>query len=116
MVSCWKKAKALDPTRLVEDNSPCNWDHTMTDVNTWHFYSNGYERVKGVVDTFCNNSYEGTQFNFKPGYTMADVPCMNSECGNVWGIEGNAGESDISWQYKYMMNVNKWAFSTVSSD
>ncbi len=104
VVSCWKKAKALDPTRLVEDNSPCNWDHTMTDVNTWHFYSNGYERVKGVVDTFCNNSYEGTQFNFKPGYTMADVPCMNSECGNVWGIEGNAGESDISWQYKYMMN------------
>ena len=35
---------------------------------------------------------------------MADVPCINSECGNVWGIFGNAGESDISWQYKYMMN------------
>ena len=29
---------------------------------------------------------------------------MNSECGNVWGIDGNAGDSDISWQYKYMMN------------
>ena len=104
VVSCWEKVKALDPTRLVEDNSPCNWDHTKTDVNTWHFYSNGYERVKDVVDSFCNGAYVGSQYNFKAGYTMEDVPCMNSECGNVWGIEGNAGDSDISWQYKYMMN------------
>ena len=29
---------------------------------------------------------------------------MNSECGNVWGIKNNAGDSDISWQYRYMMN------------
>jgi len=104
VVKCCQRVKELDPTRLVEDNSPCNWDHTVTDVNTWHFYSNGYERVKGVVDKFCDNAYVGSQFNFKEGYTMADVPCMNSECGNVWGIKGNAGDSDISWQYKYMMN------------
>jgi len=101
---CFRRAKELDPTRLVEDNSVCNRDHTITDVNTWHFYSNGYERVKGVVDGFCNGAYVGSQENYKEGYTMEDVPCMNSECGNVWGIEGNAGESDISWQYKYMMN------------
>ena len=104
VVDCWNKVKAYDPTRLVEDNSPCNRDHTKTDVNTWHFYSNGYERVKGVVDTFCDNAYVGSQANYKEGYQMEDVPCMNSECGNVWGITGNAGESDISWQYKYMMN------------
>ena len=104
VVKCWNRAKALDPTRLVEDNSPCRWDHTVTDVNTWHFYSNGYERVKGVVDKFCDGAFEGSRKNYYEGYTMADVPCMNSECGNVWGIKGNAGESDISWQYKYMMN------------
>ncbi len=104
VVDCWQKAKALDPTRLVEDNSPCNNDHTMTDVNTWHFYSNGYGKVKNVVESFCDGAYVGSQKNYKEGYTMADVPCMNSECGNVWGIQGNAGESDISWQYKYMMN------------
>ena len=104
VVSCWEKVKSLDPTRLVEDNSPCNWDHTKTDVNTWHFYSNGYERVKEVVDSFCRGAYVGSSYNFKHGCTMEDVPCMNSECGNVWGIEGNAGDSDISWQYKYMMN------------
>ncbi len=104
VVDCYRKAKALDPTRLVEDNSPCNVDHTETDVNTWHFYANGYAKVKNVIETFCDGAYVGSQKNYKEGYTMADVPCMNSECGNVWGILGNAGESDISWQYKYMMN------------
>ncbi len=104
VVKCCEMARELDDTRLIEDNSPCNSDHTITDVNTWHFYSNGYERVKGVVDSFCDGAYVGSQANYKTGYTMTDVPCMNSECGNVWGIEGNAGESDISWQYKYMIN------------
>ncbi len=102
--ACWKRVKEMDPTRLVEDNSVCNRDHTVTDVNTWHFYSNGYENVKNVVHTFCENAYVGSKENYKEGYTMADVPCMNSECGNVWGVTGNAGDSDISWQYKYMMN------------
>lgn len=102
--SCQRRAKELDPTRLVEDNSPCNRDHTVTDINTWHFYSNGYERVKKVVDDFCAGAYVGSQANYKQGYSMADVPCMNSECGNVWGVKNNAGDSDISWQYRYMIN------------
>ena len=104
VVKCWEKAKTIDPTRLIEDNSPCRGDHTKTDVNTWHFYSNGYRRVKDVIDRFCSSAFIGGQKNYYPGFTMEDVPCMNSECGNVWGIKGNAGESDISWQYKYMMN------------
>lgn len=104
VVKCWERAKELDPTRLVEDNSPCNRDHTKTDVNTWHFYSNGYTKVKNVVDGFCDGAFVGSHKNYAHGYTMEDVPCMNSECGNVWGIKGSAGESDISWQYKYMIN------------
>ena len=104
VVKCWERAKKLDPTRLVEDNSPCNRDHTKTDCNTWHFYSNGYGRVKNVIASFCEGAYVGSQKNYKDGWTMEDVPCMNSECGAVWGLKGNAGESDISWQYKYMMN------------
>ncbi len=104
VVKCWEKAKKLDPTRLVEDNSPCRRDHTKTDVNTWHFYLNGYKRLKEHLDDFCRNAYVGSSENYIHGYTMEDVPCMNSECGNVWGVKGNAGDSDISWQYKYMMN------------
>ena len=29
--------KRLDSTRLVEDNSPCLYDHVETDINSWHF-------------------------------------------------------------------------------
>ena len=104
VVNCFNKVRKLDPTRLIEDNSPTFYDHTITDVNTWHFYSNGYQTVKKVISEFCDNAYIGSTYNYRDGYAMTDVPCMNSECGNVWGVEGNAGESDISWQYKYMIN------------
>lgn len=29
---------------------------------------------------------------------------MNSECGAVWGIDGSAGDSDLAWHYRYMIN------------
>ncbi len=29
---------------------------------------------------------------------------FNSECGNVWGYEGSAGDVDWSWDYHIMMN------------
>lgn len=105
VVAMYHKAKALDPTRFVEDNSACCLrDHTVTDVNSWHFYANGYEYVKEQIDEFCDNAYVGSGYNYRDDYKMADVPCINSECGNVWGCWGSIGESDISWQYKYMMN------------
>ena len=38
-------AKSLDPTRLVEDNSPCceTGGHVKTDLNTWHMYLPGWK-------------------------------------------------------------------------
>lgn len=29
---------------------------------------------------------------------------MNSECGMVWGVQDSAGDSDLGWQYHYMLN------------
>ena len=104
VVDCYKKVKAYDPTRLVEDNSPCRQDHTVTDVNTWHFYANGYENTKKSIVDYVETSNVGDRFNFIGEYACTDIPLMNSECGNVWGLDGNAGDSDISWHYKYMMN------------
>ena len=104
VVKCYKAVKAYDPTRLVEDNSPCHRDHTVTDVNTWHFYANGYENVRANVLDQVKGSDVGGTFNYVEGYSCDDIPLMNSECGAVWGIEGSAGDSDISWHYKYMIN------------
>ncbi|MEK5477940.1 sugar-binding domain-containing protein [Paenibacillus sp. FSL R5-0407] len=97
-------AKQIDPTRIIEDNSPCNYDHVETDINTWHFYINGYEQVRGHLDEVVNKTYPGSAFNCIGGNVQSDAPLMNSECGNVWGIEGGAGDSDLAWHYRYMLN------------
>ena len=101
--SMYRLTKQLDPTRLVEDNSPCNFDHVATDINSWHAYLPGYEWQK-TLDQICRDTHPGSTWNFIGGRTQADQPMFNSECGNVWGYEGSTGDVDWSWDYHIMMN------------
>jgi hypothetical protein len=97
-------AKSIDPTRLVEDNSPCRYDHVKSDLNTWHFYLNGYQLVRDHIEKAATSTYPGSTWNYIDGHQQSDAPLMNSECGAVWGIDGSAGDSDLGWQYRYMLN------------
>jgi len=97
-------AKSLDETRLIEDNSACNGDHVITDLNTWHFYINGYRSLRDHVASVVSQTFEGSTFNFAGGARQSRQPLLNSECGMVWGVDGSAGDSDIAWQYRYMLN------------
>ncbi len=97
------QAKSLDSTRLVEDNSPCNEDHVVTDLNTWHAYLPGYA-WKAYLDKVVKNTYKGSPWNFANGYSQDTEPNINSECGNVWGYEGSTGDVDWSWDYHIMIN------------
>lgn len=99
----YRLAKALDPTRLVEDNSPCRYDHVVTDLNTWHAYLPGYEWRK-FLDDACEKTFPGSGWNYVEGRRQGDEPMLNSECGNVWGYEGSTGDVDWSWDYHIMMN------------
>jgi beta-galactosidase/beta-glucuronidase len=86
VASMYHLAKELDPTRLVEDNSPNKKDHVVTDINSWHAYLPGYawrESLKEIVDS----TLEGSEWNFVEGRTQGSEPLFNSECGNVWGYE-----------------------------
>lgn len=100
----YRWAKRLDPTRIIEDNSPCNYDHVESDINTWHFYINGYDQLRAHLNEVVDKTFPGSDFNCIGGNVQSDAPLMNSECGNVWGIEGGAGDSDLAWHYRYMMN------------
>ena len=100
----YRKAKQLDPTRIVEDNSPCNNDHVVTDVNTWHGYHPGW-RWEEVVRTTCENTFPGSTANYIGGLVQGDEPMMNSECGNVWGYKGSTGDCDFTWDYHLMINA-----------
>lgn len=104
VAEAYRMAKLLDPTRMVEDNSPCHNDHVMTDVNTWHRYCAG-RYWDEVVAYVCTNTYNGSKYNFIGGNVQGDQPMMNSECGNVWGYSGSTGDCDFTWDYHLMMDA-----------
>jgi hypothetical protein len=101
--SWYHKAKEMDPTRLVEDNSPCNWDHVITDINTWHRYSPA-RHWAGFLDMVVENTYPGSEWNYIAGNKQGNEPMFNSECGAVWGYSGSTGDIDITWEYHIMIN------------
>ncbi len=103
VASMYHHAKSLDSTRLVEDNSACNYDHVISDINTWHAYLPGYA-WKGFLDNATEQTFPGSPWNYVDGYTQTNIPMFNSECGNVWGYDGSTGDVDWSWDYHIMMN------------
>jgi len=94
-------AKRLDPTRLVEENSPCRYDHVVTDINSWHFYINDYNKARKHIREVVDKTYPGSAFNYAEGYKQTDAPLINSEYG---GIGAGSGDQDISWCFKYLTN------------
>jgi hypothetical protein len=101
--SWYHKVKAMDPTRLIEDNSPCNLDHVITDLNTWHSY-NPARQWSGLFDEIVSKTYPGSKYNFIGGNVQGNEPMLNSECGAVWGYSGSTGDIDLTWEYHIMMN------------
>ena len=105
VASVYAKAKSLDPTRLVEDNSPCcHRGHTETDLNSWHEYLPGWE-WEHHVGMVSDSTFEGSAWNFQPGWRQGRQPMLNSEFGNVWGYEGSTGDVDWSWDYHRAVNA-----------
>ena len=97
-------AKQIDPTRLVEDNSPCcGGGHVKTDLNSWHMYLPGWQWKK-TLDEAEAKTAPGSSWNYVGGRTQAGAPMLNSECGNVWGYEGSTGDVDWSFDYHAMMD------------
>ncbi len=97
-------AKGLDPTRLVEDNSPCcGGGHVKTDLNSWHLYLPGW-KWKAQLDEAEARTFPGSAWNYAGGRTQGKEPMLNSECGNVWGYEGSTGDVDWSFDYHAMMD------------
>jgi len=93
--------KELDPTRLVEDNSACLYDHVVTDINSWHFYLNDYGAAREHIAHVVAQTYPGSPFNYADGWPQGDAPLINSEYG---GISAGHGDQDISWCFKYLTN------------
>ena len=103
----WLLAKELDPTRLIEDMSVVVWEHLAayghvdTDVNSWHFYINDYEKAKAHIEEVVEKTYHGSSFNFIEGYSQRNVPLINSEYGGAGALDD---DQDVSWPFKFLTN------------
>lgn len=102
------QTKALDPTRLVEDNSACNYDHVVGNLNSWHFYIGEWEAARRHVQTVVENTHPGSTFNYVAGlserpearqYVQGAAPLLNSEYA---GLGAGGGDRDISQSLKYL--------------
>jgi hypothetical protein len=90
--------RQLDPTRLVEDNSPCNYDHVEgSDLNSWHFYIDDHNGAKRHIEEVVARSEPGSTFNYCPGQAMNTAPLINSEYGSV---SAGGGDRDVSWGFR----------------
>jgi hypothetical protein len=97
----YRLTRQLDPTRLVEDNSPCTYDHVITDINSWHFYINDYAAAKKHIQEVVAKTFPGSEFNYAKSCKQADAPLINSEYG---GIGAGSGDQDVSWCFKFLTN------------
>jgi hypothetical protein len=103
----WQLAKSLDGTRLIEDMSVVLWEHLAayghvdTDINSWHFYIDDYDRAKEHIKNVIAETYHGSRFNYIEGYQQRGVPLINSEYGGVGALDG---DRDISWSFRFLTN------------
>ena len=87
--------RELDPSRLVEDNSPCNYDHVVnTDLNSWHFYIDDHDAAQKHIQNVVDQTKPGNGFNYCPGLAQSSIPLINSEYG---AVSAGGGDRDISW-------------------
>jgi hypothetical protein len=103
----WRVAKTIDPTRLIEDMSVVAWDHLAayghvdTDINSWHFYLDDYEKAKAHIENVVQQTYPGSGFNYVEGHQQTGAPLINSEYGGVGALDG---DRDVGWTFKFLTN------------
>ena len=97
------ETRKLDPTRLVEDNSPCNYDHVEgTDINSWHFYIDNPQRPREHIANVVEQTEPGNKFNYVDDMTQSTAPLMNSEYGSVGA---GSGDRDVSWGFHDLTTI-----------
>ena len=83
------------------------WDHLEfyghgeTDVNSWHFYTDDYEKARQHIQDVVKNTYAGSTHNYITGFQQEGQPLINSEYGGVGALDGDI---DTSWTFKFLTN------------
>ncbi|KAI1372713.1 glycoside hydrolase family 2 protein [Hypoxylon crocopeplum] len=105
--SLYYMTKALDPTRPVNDN--CGWEHVVTDLSTFHDYSDAPELSKtcATLDGILGKKLGGRDFFVGPlpldgGTKHKDgAPVLCTEFGgvNIAPAKGSRQGGERDWGY-----------------
>lgn len=84
--------RSLDPTRPIIENSACEADHTVAEVNDIHLFPTGYgdlaAQARHELDAWVAGAYPGSGHNFAPGYRQDDQPLLVSSIAGWASVEG----------------------------
>jgi hypothetical protein len=88
----YELGRGLDATRPIIENSVCEADHTVAEVNDIHLFPSGYgdlgAQARAVLDAWLAGAYPGSQHNFAPGYQQAAQPLLVSSMAGWSSVHG----------------------------
>jgi hypothetical protein len=99
MVQLYDELKAIDPTRLVVDNS--GWSHVKSDLADFHYYTGNERDWRLKLEKYATSPDETGVFAFRlmaDGYSYDGAPLMVSEFGFGW-------EHDSAWGLRWSTNA-----------
>lgn len=103
VLQTWTDVKErLDPSRPLEDNSPCQCDHIKTDINSWHVHIDDYERARRQIADMVRHAQTDSESNSASGRTQTNKPLLVSEYGAL-GARG--GDRDVSFAFRYLTTL-----------
>ena len=94
----YDELKAMDPRRLVVDNS--GWSHVKTDLADFHYYTANQRDWRRKMSIYDQSPDETGVFSFKlmaDGLPYDGTPLVVSEFGYGW-------EHDSAWSLRWSMN------------
>jgi len=98
-----RAARAVDSSRLVEDNSATLTDgHAESDLASWHFYSTSVPFWRDLLDLLEPSMTFGGEGFRKGGGTWSGEPFLNTEFG---GLGANDTRGDHGWLIHGILNV-----------
>lgn len=101
-------ARALDASRWIEDESTTDvltgvFDHTDTDLTSWHYYSDDWDEIDAHLDEVLAGSTIGGDHLYCAGFDHQGQPLLLSEfagagCYETVGLdEATIGEHFTGW-------------------
>ncbi|TNF26227.1 MAG: hypothetical protein EP329_21540 [Deltaproteobacteria bacterium] len=97
-------ARALDPTRPVEDNSAGGivevFEHVDSDLNSFHQYSDEPGVFRSFLDAQAAAVFPGSAASYVGGGAQDGAPWLNSEVASYSAVGGSSGEApycDLFW-------------------